>query len=313
MSTLPNPPLRSLDFDQRAWDRAVRAILPDVHEVDRAATRIWFHFWPLKLARLVGRDDASEIVRRYKLDGRFRLSEQLSESVELFHGYRFWREIREAVSSCGRLPEPCEPRDPEDLLREVAEKAAAEAGASLPVVLGIAAAATMAWQQLGDREFRAAAGSPPAARRRSAEAVLAQRRSRPGRMLRRLLGRPEHTVTWDERRRRGFKALDGQNLAMAAARDPEDHLDRDPRCVAGPIPVQCRSGACGYCWVGVIAGGERLSAITSFERERLEEFGYAAHTDGETHPPVRLACQCAVLGDATVVLPPWNGVLRGRT
>jgi ferredoxin len=315
VSTLSPSPRRCLDFDQHAWDRAVRSILPDVHEVDRDATRIWFHFWPLKLARLARLGDASEAARGYKLDGRFRLSEQLSESVELFHGWRLWPEVRRVVSSCGGLRERREPQDPENLLREVAEKAAAETGVSTPVVLGIAAAATMAWQQLGDHDFHAArGGAPPADRRRSAQAVLARRRARSGGVLRRLLGRPKHTITWDERRGRTFAALDRQNLAMAAARDPEDHRDRDPRCVAGPIPVQCRSGACGYCWIGVIAGGERLSPITAFERQRLEEFGYSDHAaEDETHPPVRLACQCAVLGDATVVIPPWNGVLRGRT
>jgi len=62
----------------------------------------------------------------------------------------------------------------------------------------------------------------------------------------------------------------------------------------------------------VLAGREELSEISPFERERLEEFGYASYAEDETHPPVRLACQCRVEGSVTLVLPPWNGVLRGR-
>jgi len=314
VSSLRESTLPRLSFDQQAWDRAVRAILPDVHPVDRDTTRIWFHFWPLKLARLARHPDPIETARRYKLDGRFLLSEQLDQSVEPFYGRRHWQEVKRVVSSRGGFPEHYEAESPEGLLRESAERSAAGAGAPLSLVLGITAAATMALQQLGDLDLPAyRAGSSPRGRAGSPEAVLASRRGSVGGGLRRLLGRPKHTITWDESRQRRFRALDGQNLTMAAARDPEDHSIHDPRRVAGPIPVQCRSGACGYCWVGVIAGSDSLSAITGFERKRLEEFGYAEHAEDETHPPVRLACQCAVSGDATLVIPPWNGVLRGRT
>jgi len=313
VSSLRESWLRRSSFDQQAWDRAVRAILPDVHPVDRVATLIWFHFWPLKLARLARDADRIETVRRYKLDGRFLLSEQLDESVEMFYGHRYWPEVKGAVSAHGGRPEHFESESPEGLLRENAERAALDAGAPPALVLGITAVATMALQQLGDLDLPPGrAGSTPR-RGRSPEAVLAGRRGRRGGGLPRLLGRPKHTITWDERAGRRFRTLDGQNLTMAAARDPEDHCGLDPRRVAGPIPVQCRSGACGYCWVGVIAGSDSLSAITPFERKRLEEFGYAEHAEDEAHPPVRLACQCAVSGDATLVIPPWNGVLHGRT
>ena len=30
--------------EQRAWDEAIRRLLPAIHEVDRAAVEIWFLF-----------------------------------------------------------------------------------------------------------------------------------------------------------------------------------------------------------------------------------------------------------------------------
>jgi ferredoxin len=299
-------------FDQPAWDDAVEAILPDVHPVDREATRIWFCFWPLKLARIAASGDPDENKRRHALDGCYRLSDQIDSSVEMFYGRRFWPEVKREVLSRKTEPEP--PSTPEQSIREVASGIASAASVSDSIVLGIAAAGLMVLQQLGDlKPGSAEARRGGSERRRSPEAVLAERGKQRSKLWTRLLAGRTYVITWDETRvGRTFEALAGQNLTMAAALDPVDHRARDSRCIEGPIPVQCRSGACGYCWVGVIAGREGLSEITPFERERLEEFGYASHADGETHPAVRLACQCRVEGSATLVLPPWNGVLQGR-
>jgi ferredoxin len=300
------------EFDQSAWDDAVEAILPDVHAVDREATRIWFCFWPLKLAGIAASGDPDESKRRHALDGHYRLSDQIDSSVEMFYGRRFWPEVKQAVLSRKIEREPSS--TPAQSIREVASGVASVVSVSDSIVLGIAAAGLMAFQQLGD--LKPACGAVPHAgseRQRSPEAVLAERGKRRSKVWKRLLAGRTHVITWDETSAgRTFDAQAGQNLTMAAALDPLDHRARDPRCIEGPIPVQCRSGACGYCWVGVIAGREGLSEITPFERERLEEFGYASHADGETHPAVRLACQCRVEGNATLVLPPWNGVLQGR-
>ncbi len=37
--------------DDRAWAEVIRDLLPSIHEVDKNATRIWFHFYPLALVR----------------------------------------------------------------------------------------------------------------------------------------------------------------------------------------------------------------------------------------------------------------------
>ena len=39
--------------DAAAWQRTLEALLPDIHDVDRDATQIWFHFFPLELAEAI--------------------------------------------------------------------------------------------------------------------------------------------------------------------------------------------------------------------------------------------------------------------
>jgi ferredoxin len=123
-----------------------------------------------------------------------------------------------------------------------------------------------------------------------------------------------HRVVWDESKEDAvFLARHGQDLAMAAATDTRDYRAMDYRCVEGPIPVECRVASCGYCWVGAISGREKLSEISSFEKERLHYFGYdAVNAPEDPHPLIRLACQTQCLGDVTLVTAPWNGELERR-
>ena len=120
-------------------------------------------------------------------------------------------------------------------------------------------------------------------------------------------------VRWNEARGSVFRAITGQDLAMAGAEDGGDYRELDYRRIDGPVPVECRVGSCGYCWVGVVAGRENLSEISSFERERLRYFGYdVANDEEDPHPPVRLACQSQCHGDVTLAIPSWNGELSRR-
>ena len=85
---------------------------------------------------------------------------------------------------------------------------------------------------------------------------------------------------------------------------------RDPRCIPneGPIPVECRAASCGTCWIGVLAGAEKLSpVVANDEGRRMEVFGYPG-TEGEK-PLIRLACQAKAFGAVSIVIPPWNGVI----
>jgi ferredoxin len=102
---------------------------------------------------------------------------------------------------------------------------------------------------------------------------------------------------------RRFRAIENQYLTAASAN--VETTREDPRCTEGPIPVQCRTAACGTCWVGVLAGESRLSPVDDREWRKMKEFGYL--DSDEPHPRIRLACQARVRGCVTIVIPPWNG------
>ncbi len=124
----------------------------------------------------------------------------------------------------------------------------------------------------------------------------------------------KYTVIFNEQDKSArFPAIHGQDISMAAGKDQRDYQSIDPRRIEGPIPFQCRVGTCGTCWIGLLSGKEKLSAISKFEKERLKYFGYDfGSSEQETNPPIRLACQAKCLGGVSVAIAPWNGVLNVR-
>ena len=306
------------DHKQNIWDRIVAQLTPLMDPVDQTATRIWFSFWPLRLSQALREwEDPAQAAKDPELDGNFRLEGQLTQSVRFLFGSRCWPAVKEAV-----LDDTREGKKPDEVplkqhILSVAEKLADTEKVPSSVLLGITAVAFMALRQTGMEAFAEASdfsrkgSSVPL----TLEEVWKRRNQKPRRSwLHRLAGKPvEHTVTFDERKAGStFQALPGQDLSMASARE-EEHPAEDPRCIAGPIPAQCRSGACGYCWVGVLHGRENLSGISEFERKRLNYFGYASSTSHEeSHPVIRLACQSKCYGNVSVVIPPWNGQLNER-
>jgi ferredoxin len=115
-------------------------------------------------------------------------------------------------------------------------------------------------------------------------------------------------VIYNERQSKGrFDIMNDQEIASASANDrSQNWQEKDPRCWEGPVPVECTSASCGTCWVGVIAGAEKLSAVNRRERRAVKVFGYD-QTDDEK-PLIRLACQAKAYGNVTIVIPPWNAV-----
>ncbi len=66
--------------DADAWVRALEELSPAVHPVDRVATRIWFRFFPLRLAEAVaGASDIVALERTLRLEGRYRLADQVGD------------------------------------------------------------------------------------------------------------------------------------------------------------------------------------------------------------------------------------------
>ena len=305
--------------DEKTWTRVLANIIPSVHPVDQVATQIWFSFWPLKLSQsLQQSSDVAQTAKKMQLDGKYRLEEQIDSSVEFLFGSRYWPEIKRTVLRYAGTATDLDSIGLEKLIRDMAGSLAAERKISSSVLLGIGAIACMILQQVGIAAFVAAAEGSSSPRRDSltAEEVLKARAPETQRGFFGFL-RPtdkKYTITFDEHKKgNAFRAIRAQDLSMACATDRRDHQSQDHRRIEGPIPCQCRSGACGYCWIGVLGGKDKLSEITEFEKKRLKYFGYASSdSDQETHPPIRLACQSKCYGEVSIVIPPWNGVLDGR-
>lgn len=299
--------------DDQAWAAAIERLLPRMHGVDRAALRIWTAFHPVGLNRVLRETvDRRVVARRLRLTGRYDLREQLDTSHLFLYGHRFWPEARRAVlefAAAERAPASLDLAElADELSRHVAERSRTE----VQLVRGITAVALLTVQHVGVEALRRAAGQtqPPSHRlRRDPDAILrARARDDSQGVLGFLRGaNRRYTVTWDERDPKAtFPLINSQHITTAAQRDTRDHAERDPRCFDGPIAVRCRSGACGTCWVGVLAGADKLAPLASRERLRLREFGYV--TANEPYPLIRLACQAQAFGNVTLVLPQWNGV-----
>ncbi len=298
--------------DQRAWSEVVERLAPAIHDVDRDAVRIWFAFHPLDLARAVqAAEDPAELERRLWLQGSYRLEEQIDRSHRFLFGHRYWPEVKAAVVAIARSnPDSV---DLDRLILDSAERVGASRGVDAGLVVAITAVAMMTLQQVGLDAFAAASESVDpgvAASGPSPKQLLLRRARNDGQGLFGFLkgDRKVWTVTFDEHDPSArFSLINSQELTTAAASDTRDYRSRDPRCHEGPIPVQCRSAFCGTCWVGVLGGADRLSAVTDLERRRIRDFGYTVAN--EPKPIIRLACQSQAFGAVSIAIPTWNGIL----
>jgi len=303
---------------QDAWLRALDEIGPSIHAVDREATRIWFAFWPLELhVALAGSPDPKEpmqIARLMDLEGNWRLEEQIDSSVSFLYGAHYWARVKNAVlaeaeGTSGSLAMT---------IRSIAENAGAAERVDPSLLLGISAVGLMILRQAGVERLersKDAKATPPLLPQDPAQVIAKRLRRSSDGLFTFLKGvNRKWDVRWEEKRTDGvFRAINGQDIAMAGGDTGSDYRHLDYRRPAGPVPVECRVGSCGYCWIGLLAGRENLSPITSFERERLRYFGYdTVNAPEETSPLIRLACQAQCQGDVTLTISPWNGELDRR-
>jgi ferredoxin len=300
--------------DDESWRGTVAELLPFIHEVDRTATQIWFHFFPVALLRAFRQaEDPGVLARDLLMQGKWLLSEQIDSSHTFLYGHRFWPEVKRAVvrlaesgaHGAGTLA---------GLVRAVSGAVAGERKVDESLVVGVAAVGLMTLQQVGLEEFRRTPGEVLLDRRharRSPEDVLQERARDDSQGLFGFLRTTDKqwTVVWDENAEdRRFKIINQQELASGAATDRRPWHEVDERCTIdeGPIPVQCRSASCGTCWVGVLGGAEKLSEVSPRERKLMPQLGYI-DTD-EPRPLIRLSCQARGAGAVSIVIPPWNGV-----
>ncbi len=302
--------------DEDAWARALAELLPSIHEVDRTATQIWFRFFPLALWRAFeSAEDPAKLAQELLMQGNYQLKNQIDSSHTFLYGHRFWPEAKRAVIA---LADSKETRavaagSLTDLVREVAGHIALARKVEQPLALGIAAVALMTLQQTGLAAFKATPGAvliDGKHLKKSPAQILKERAKDDGQGMLGFLRTTDKqwTVVWDENKDgREFKIINMQEVASGAATDRRDWSQIDPRCTVdeGPIPVQCRSAACGTCWVGVLGGAEKLTPVARREKTLMPLLGYI-ETE-EAQPLIRLSCQAQGTGAVSVVIPPWNG------
>lgn len=307
-----------------AWQSTIEALLPDIHEVDRNATQIWFHFFPLELAQaLAETDDLAQIVLTLRLEGNFRLADQVDSSHWFLYGHRYWPHVKEAITELAGSQGAPSSLNLGAVVREIADdvvrRVLGSNNRSKPeasLVAGVTAVGLMTLQQVGLAAFHGAKDTVPAPQgvlAKSPEQIVAARRKNDSQGIAGLLRgiRAQYTVAFDERRRDArFTVINQQHLTTASANDTRDYSSETRGTVEGPIPAQCRTASCGTCWVGILGGVENLSAVDVHEKKRMREFGYI--DTPEAKPVIRLACQALASGNVTIVIPPWNGFIGKR-
>jgi ferredoxin len=301
--------------DDPAWAEVIRELLPHIHEVDRNATEIWFHFYPLVLIRALERaEDREQLAKKLLLQGNYYLKDQIDDSHRFLYGHRYWMDVKRAVAQSAVTDKAPASLQLAAQIRELASQVAGNVKADESLLVGITAVAFMTLQQVGINAFKASSASTAASKRASnkrPEQILKERARDDSQGVFGFLRGEEkiYTITFDETDESAkFKLISSQHLTTAAACDKRDHSRRDARIKSdeGPIPVECRSASCGTCWVGVLGGAEKLSEVAALEQRRIREFGYV-ETD-EPKPLIRLACQAQAYGAVSIVIPPWNGV-----
>ncbi|HEX8493959.1 MAG TPA: hypothetical protein VF658_14025 [Pyrinomonadaceae bacterium] len=300
--------------DEEAWSGAMTTLLRLVHEVDKTATQIWFAFYPPGLYRALQRaEDPEALARKLLMQGRYSLKEQVDSSHRFLYGHRFWPEVKKDVTAHAASFSEREAADLAEQILSVARAVAAQLKVDESLLVSITAVAFMTVQQAGLEAFKAAPGTinlDSKYLKKSPEQILRERAKDDSQGILGFLKTvdKEWTVNFDENDGKArYKVIHMEDLAAGAARDTSrDWRSVDPRCIEGPIPVECRSASCGTCWVGVLGGAEKLTDVSAREGKKIKEFGYIDTT--EPKPIIRLACMAQATGAVSIVIPPWNGV-----
>lgn len=300
-------------FTETDWLAAVESLLPCIHEVDRVAVQVWFRFFPLELFRyLAAAEDRETAKSKLAMLGRYELADQVDTSHHFLYGHRFWKETKQAIEK-----ESEEFKNGDllltDIIQGIAISVSERKQTDRSLTTAIAAVGLMTLVQAGLENFQAAAGDvekPSGRLAKSPDQIVRERGEDDGQgvlgFLRTINKR--YSIDYDETRGDGrFVIINEEEIASASAKDQSRNWkEMDERCWEGVVPVECTSASCGTCWVGVIGGQDKLSPVSRRERRAMTTFGY--NQPGDERPFLRLACQAEAMGNATIVIPPWNGV-----
>lgn len=300
-------------FNESDWLETVDELLPCIHEVDRNAVQIWFRFFPLELHKYVhAAGDREEMIRGFALQGAFELKNQVDTSHHFLYGHRYWKKVKCVIEKHARSFSEHE-MPLVEVIKSVGCEAAHKLNVDRPLVNGIAAVGLATLNQVGLDAFKFASGDvakPTGIMAKTPAAILAERAKDDSQGLFGFLKTidKKFSVRYSNGRLDGkFDIMNDQEIAGASARnEPGKWKEQDERCWEGVVPVECLSASCGTCWVGVLGGQDKLSEVARRERRAMKVFGY--NQPDEPKPFLRLACQAKALGNATIVIPPWNGV-----
>lgn len=301
-------------LDDAAWARTVTELQSAIHPVDRVATRIWFSFFPVKLWRaLAASTDLAATFKKLTIKGQPLLREQVDTAAEFLYGYKYWPQVKAAVSEYAASANASQAISAH--IKTVAQRVATQVKAPENLLLGITAVAFGTLQQVGAELFKkpAAAGNYSQRWSKSADQIAAERQKDDSQGLFGFLKSVDKTFTVNIREGvpgNTFKVIHGQEVTMAAKQIPANQYAQDTRCKVGEgaLPVECRSAACGTCWVGVLSPTEKITPPNQREQDRWRYFGYEGFT-GTGDSPIRLACQLKATGNVTLVIPPWCGLI----
>lgn len=300
-------------FDESDWLTGIDELVPHIHEVDRNAVEIWFRFYPLSLHNYAAAtEDRDELLRSLALKGDFELKHQIDTSHHFLYGHRFWKKTKCAIEKMADEYKG-EEAPLVEMIKSVAMPVAKKFGVDRSLTNAIAAVGLMTLNQVGPEAFKAASGEisePTGLMKRSPDTIVAERAKDDSQGLLGFLRTVDKKFSVNfagEHASGKFPITLDEEIATASQRDHRQNWRaNDERCWEGPVPIECTSASCGTCWVGVIAGREKLAAVKPRERRAMKVFGY--NQPGDDKPFIRLACQARAEGNVTIVIPPWNGV-----
>lgn len=300
-------------FSEEEWLQTIQNLSTEIHEVDRNATNIWFRFYPLALHRFLEKtEDKAKAIQKFVMQGDYELDGQIDSSHDFLYGHRFWKDVKTAIEERAANYKD-EKAGLESEIKSIAETVSSKTKTDRSLLSGIAAVGLMTLVQVGFDKFKAAKGdisTPKGLLAKSPAAIVKQRKEDDSQGMFGFLKTVDKkfTVVYDETISNGkFPILYDEEIAGASAKDQSKNWrEMDERCQEGVIPVECRSAACGTCWVGIVGGEDKLSEVAELERKRMKSFGY--NQPDEAKPFMRLACQAKAYGNVHLVIPPWNGV-----
>src|SRR5689334_22953337 len=143
-------------FSESDWLSAVETLSPDIHEVDRNPTQVWFRFYPLEFRHFVeNHRDEADVRRSLGLLGDYDLADQIDTSHKFLYGHRYWSSVKSAIEA-GEGSNADQPTDIVELIKTVAASTAKQAKTDVSLTLGIAAVGLMTLNQVGLEKFKAA-------------------------------------------------------------------------------------------------------------------------------------------------------------